>query len=273
MSTRRRRRGPRGGRGRARARRERIVGGRGLAGGAGSGEDRPVAGAAAEIALQRVLDLARRSPAACASRARRATSRSPACRSRTASRAARPSPAGPDAASPPRADRCSTVTTWQPIERGEEADAGVDRLVAQRLPASAADEHGAGAAVALGAAFLGAAEPAVQPQVVEQRVGSSGPPGDVPPDRSAESGPRFACRSTSCLRSSHQTALAAAPQQRIAAVRSRNAPAHRISHPERGRIGRIGRIETISLPSRALFRRRNLATVVVSAACEKPRRS
>ena len=62
-------------------------------------DDRPVAGAAAEIARQRLS--IRRVASAPASRhatARRATSRSPACRSRIASRGSRPSPAAPDAA-------------------------------------------------------------------------------------------------------------------------------------------------------------------------------
>ena len=76
--------------------------------------DRLVAGAAAEIALQRLLDLGIRRLAATSSTARRATSRSPACRSRIASRGNRPSPAAPDAVRRPSPRRCSTVTTWQP---------------------------------------------------------------------------------------------------------------------------------------------------------------
>ena len=51
--------------------------------------------------------------------------------------------------------------------RGEQ-DAGVDRLVGQFLSAQAAQHHCAGAAVAFGAAFLGAGRAFGQAQVVEQ---------------------------------------------------------------------------------------------------------
>nr|GEU28080.1 hypothetical protein [Tanacetum cinerariifolium] len=59
------------------------------------------------------------------------------------------------------------------IERGRELDAGIDRLhvqLAGRI--EAADDHGAGAAIALGAAFLGAGGVQVFAQVLEH--GSSG---------------------------------------------------------------------------------------------------
>ena len=57
------------------------------------------------------------------------------------------------------------------VQRGEEADAGVHRLVAQRVAVQPPDHHGAGAAVALRTAFLGADPPFRQPQPVQHRQG------------------------------------------------------------------------------------------------------
>ena len=57
------------------------------------------------------------------------------------------------------------------IDRGQQPDAGVHRLIDQPAPRPAPHQHRAGAAVALGAALLGAAQPPRQPQMVEQRVG------------------------------------------------------------------------------------------------------
>ncbi len=69
-------------------------------------EDRPVAGAAAQVARQLVGQLLARRPRCRPRRGARsswpATSRSPACRSRIASRGTRPSPAAPGAARRPR---------------------------------------------------------------------------------------------------------------------------------------------------------------------------
>ena len=56
------------------------------------------------------------------------------------------------------------------MARGKEADAGVHRLIAQPAVMQASDQHRAGAAVALGAAFLGAGQAAVQAQEVQQRI-------------------------------------------------------------------------------------------------------
>ena len=56
------------------------------------------------------------------------------------------------------------------VERAEEADAGIDAFIDQLAAGQPADQHRAGAAIALGAAFLGAAQRAAQPQIVEQRL-------------------------------------------------------------------------------------------------------
>ena len=54
------------------------------------------------------------------------------------------------------------------IKRADETDAGVDRFIFQLAIQQAANQHGAGAAVAFGATFLGAAQIAVKPQEIEQ---------------------------------------------------------------------------------------------------------
>jgi len=59
------------------------------------------------------------------------------------------------------------------IHRREEADAGIDRLVAQRARLQAAHQNGAGPAIALGAALLGAGEPPVEAQKIQQRARGS----------------------------------------------------------------------------------------------------
>jgi hypothetical protein len=53
------------------------------------------------------------------------------------------------------------------VERGRELDAGIDRLQFQLAVFQRTDDHGAGAAVALGAAFLGAGAAQVLPQVLQ----------------------------------------------------------------------------------------------------------
>ena len=58
------------------------------------------------------------------------------------------------------------------VERAEEADAGVDPLIGEFAAGELPDQHRAGAAIALGAAFLGAAQRTVEAQPVEQgRIG------------------------------------------------------------------------------------------------------
>jgi hypothetical protein len=57
------------------------------------------------------------------------------------------------------------------VERRHEADARVDRAVAHRAAVRLAHDHGAGAAVALGAALLGAAAPERAAKVLQQRGG------------------------------------------------------------------------------------------------------
>ena len=57
------------------------------------------------------------------------------------------------------------------VQRRQEADAGIDRLVAQPSAIEPADDDGAGAAIALGAAFLAAGTRAVIAQPVEHGQG------------------------------------------------------------------------------------------------------
>ena len=61
------------------------------------------------------------------------------------------------------------------VELADEQDAGVDRLVAHATALQAADRDRAGAAVTLGAAFLGAHAALHQAQVVEHRHGRIDP--------------------------------------------------------------------------------------------------
>src|SRR5690606_9567471 len=56
------------------------------------------------------------------------------------------------------------------VERGEEADAGIDALIDEVAAGKPADEHGAGAAVAFCAPFLRAGQTALETQIVEQRA-------------------------------------------------------------------------------------------------------
>ena len=76
-------------------------------------DDRAVAGAAAEIAGERVADARAGRGRAANDRRRTGSSRCPACRSRIASRGGRPSPAAPDGGRPPSA-RSSTVISSAP---------------------------------------------------------------------------------------------------------------------------------------------------------------
>ena len=61
----------------------------------------------------------------------------------------------------------------RPMQRADKGDARVDRLVAEPIRAEPPDQHRARTAIALGAAFLGAAQPLGQPQIVEQRLGGA----------------------------------------------------------------------------------------------------
>ena len=56
------------------------------------------------------------------------------------------------------------------VTGGEEADAGIHRLIAQDAPMQPPGQHRAGPAVTLGAAFLGAGQVARQAQEIQQRV-------------------------------------------------------------------------------------------------------
>ena len=53
------------------------------------------------------------------------------------------------------------------VARGEEADAGIDRFVMQMPVMQPADQNGAGTAIPLGTAFLGAGQATVQPQEIQ----------------------------------------------------------------------------------------------------------
>ncbi len=57
------------------------------------------------------------------------------------------------------------------VQRADEADAGVDRLILQPTADEPPDQHRAGTTIAFRAAFLGARQPALQTQEVEQRLG------------------------------------------------------------------------------------------------------
>src|SRR3546814_14434442 len=79
---------------------------------------------------------------------------------------------------PPRSTRTDTLFPYTTlfrslaaVQRAEELDAGVHRLVAQPLPLRARHHHRAGAAVALVAALLGAGQVLDLAQVVEHRHG------------------------------------------------------------------------------------------------------
>ena len=56
------------------------------------------------------------------------------------------------------------------VEPPHEGDAGGDGLVFEFPSPQPADQHGAGAAIALGAAFLGSGETPVEPEEIEQRL-------------------------------------------------------------------------------------------------------
>ena len=78
---------------------------------------------------------------------------------------------------PSRLRRSSTVKSALPSQRRHELDAGVDRLRSSTLPAvaslaSSPTHDGAGAAVAFGAAFLGAGAARVLAQPVEHGAGA-----------------------------------------------------------------------------------------------------
>ena len=69
---------------------------------------------------------------------------------------------------PSRTWRSSTVDHLLAVDLAQELDAGVDRLIDHAAGAQVAQRHRAGAAIALAAAFLGAAGAFLQPQIVEQ---------------------------------------------------------------------------------------------------------
>ena len=148
---------------------ERIVGGIAIVGHMlGRPEDRGIAGAAAEIALQRLGDFgpARHGIA----HVERIERHDDAGRAEAALRAMvvehrlldRVEAAGPAAKMLDGHDVAA-------VERGDEADAGRHRFIDEFALEEAPDQHGAGAAIALGAALLRAGQPKLEPQVIEKR--------------------------------------------------------------------------------------------------------
>ena len=132
-------------------------------------DDRFIARAAAEVALQRLLDLGlarfRRFHPQRIKRHHDARRAKPALTAmeidhRTLDRVQRAI----------RARQMLDGDDMTAVQRGEEPDAGVDGLVDQRPVGQASDQHGAGPAIALGAAFLGSCQAAVQPQEIQQGV-------------------------------------------------------------------------------------------------------
>jgi hypothetical protein len=58
---------------------------------------------------------------------------------------------------------------FRAVDLAQQQDAGIDRLVMHAPVPQASERHGAGAAITLGAAFLGAEMPLIEPQVVKKR--------------------------------------------------------------------------------------------------------
>ena len=133
----------------------------------GGPHDRRIAGAAAEIALQRLLDLVLRRPRR---RQPEAVERhDEARRAEAALRAVLVDERllhGMQRAGQSQVLHRHDVGR---VERSDEADAGIDGLVAEIAVDEPPDEHRAGAAVALRAAFLRAGQALLEPQMVEQR--------------------------------------------------------------------------------------------------------
>ncbi len=132
----------------------------------GGAHDRRIAGAAAEVALQGLLDLPAvglfgRQPEAIErhDEARRAEAalRAVLVDQRLLYRMQRPC-------------RGQVLDGYHMggVERADEADAGIDRLIDDLAAGQPADEHGAGTAIAFRAAFLGSRQALPEPQVVEQ---------------------------------------------------------------------------------------------------------
>ena len=124
-------------------------------------EDLLVAGAAAEVAGQRLADLGVRRRSGAGEQVVRGDDEARACRSRTARRRRRRRPAAPGAARSPSA-RPSTVDDLAALRLAGGDQAGADRL--------AVEVDGAGAALALLAGVLGAGQAQPLAQHVEQAL-------------------------------------------------------------------------------------------------------
>jgi hypothetical protein len=154
----------------------RLVGRHPGAGGHGAGgvDDRPVAGAAAQVAAQRIGCLAARHGALAALAlvlVQRVQAHHEARRAEAALRAVRI-----DQRLLHRVQRAAGAAQLidrdelLAVERADEGDAAIDGAPAQAARAGLTHHHGAGAAVALGAALLGALEPALLAQPLQHRA-------------------------------------------------------------------------------------------------------
>ena len=124
------------------------------------------------------------------------------------------------------------------VHHSKEVDAGVYRLVADLVSVAAPEHHGAGAAVAFRAAFLGAHGPFAQTQVLEQRlVGTHvAKLDDFAAAKETDARARHGCRpplSFPDMSSSRRGTGAAARGRKTRRRRSRSEPG-----PRRERVGR-----------------------------------
>ena len=148
-----------------------LVGGEAVHRGAGAGfaggvDDRPVAGAAAEIARETIVDLGAVGSLALAMEMREQAHDN----ARRAKTALRPMPRGHrrlHRMQPSVVRKVLHRDQFAAVELAECGDAGVDRLINQAAVVLPGDHHGAGAAIAFGAAFLGSGRALLQPQPVE----------------------------------------------------------------------------------------------------------
>ena len=183
---------------------QRIGGGRACAARLRGGDDRLVAGAAAEVALQRRPR----------SRPRRVRVAHPERVERHHEARRAEAALAAVAVDHGRLHRVQGAVAGEvldgddvaEVDRGEQPDAGIHRLVDQPVAGPPADQHRAGAAVALGAALLGAAQPLRPAAGGRAACPTSGPRAGAPRGRSAGNGFRFAWRSPSVTPLHHKTA-------------------------------------------------------------------
>jgi len=209
----------------------RLVGRHPGAGGHGAGgvDDRPVAGAAAQVAAQRIGCLAARHGALAALAlvlVQRVQAHHEARRAEAALRAVRI-----DQRLLHRVQRAAGAAQLidrdelLAVERADEGDAAIDGAPAQAARAGLTHHHGAGAAVALGAALLGALEPALLAQPLLSRRSSRSHSSTVRVGGTASSATgsslsqkrigRVGTAGTACMgASAEQTVVACGPHRR-----------------------------------------------------------